>query len=265
MRNPKDIKIGERTLAEILKDHQHFINRDCEDWEEKCADLRLGCLNNVNLQGADLRGINFRGADLRDADLHCTNLDGADLLGVDLRKTDLQRANLQRANLQEAFLQGANLRGANLRGANFYKARLNRADFNGASLQWANLKDAEFTGADLWDADLYGAKGNLIDYRKGKTLTKNIVGYKKCERGIIVTLEIPKGAIVFSINGNKCRTNKAKVIAIDGSDRAISLYKYFSYYVGDEINIYDFDCEYNVECGKGIHFFMTKEEAKNYF
>ena len=81
---------------------------------------------------------------------------------------------------------------------------------------------------------------------------------------MIVTLEIPRGAIVFSINGNKCRTNKAKVIAIDGATRAISMRKYMSYYVGDEFTIYDFNCEYNAECGKGIHFFMTREKAKDY-
>ena len=81
---------------------------------------------------------------------------------------------------------------------------------------------------------------------------------------VIVTLKIPRGAIVFSINGSKCRTNRAKVIAIEGADRAYSTYKYMSYYVGDEFNVYNFNCEYNTECGAGIHFFMTREEAFNY-
>ena len=72
------------------------------------------------------------------------------------------------------------------------------------------------------------------------------------------------GAIVFSINGYKCRTNKANVIGIDGATRALSFYNNMSYYVGDKITIYDFNCEYNKECAEGIHFFMTKEEAMNY-
>ena len=109
-----------------------------------------------------------------------------------------------------------------------------------------------------------GAKGNLIEYRKGKVLTDKIIGYKKCEKNVIVTLEIPRGAIVFSISGRKCRTNKAKVVAIDGADRAISTYKYMSYYVGDEFTVYNFNCEYSEECAQGIHFFMTREEAENY-
>ena len=38
----------------------------------------------------------------------------------------------------------------------------------------------------------------------------------------------------------------------------------FKYHVGDEIDIIDFDDNYNVECGSGIHFFLTGEEAENY-
>ena len=69
---------------------------------------------------------------------------------------------------------------------------------------------------------------------------------------------------MFSINGTKCRTNKAKVISIDGANKAYSIYNHISYYVGDEFNIRNFNCEYNNECASGIHFFMTREEAKRY-
>ena len=37
----------------------------------------------------------------------------------------------------------------------------------------------------------------------------------------------------------------------------------FKYHVGDEIEIKDFDDNYNVECSTGIHFFLTREEAEN--
>jgi hypothetical protein len=147
-----------------------------------------------------------------------------------------------------------------LREANLYDTILHRADLRNADLSGTNLH-----GADLYGADLRGAKGPLIEYRTGKILNQNIIGYKKCKDDVIVTLEIPEGAIVFSINGDKCRTNKAKVIDIDGSDIAVSAYnKGMSYHIGDEFVVNDFNCEYNVECGEGIHFFMTREEAKDF-
>jgi hypothetical protein len=112
---------------------------------------------------------------------------------------------------------------------------------------------------------LRDAKGKLIEYRRGKVLTEDIIGYKKCRHDVIVTLLIPRGAIVFSINGEKCRTNRAKVIGIDGANRAYSEFNGMSYYVGDEFTIYDFNCVYNDSWGAGIHFFMSKEEAENYY
>ena len=89
-------------LNEILKKHKHWINEDCEGWQEMKADLR----------GADLYGANLRGADLYGA-----NLRGANLRGADLREANLYGADLREANLRGADLYGANLYGADLRGA----------------------------------------------------------------------------------------------------------------------------------------------------
>ena len=185
-------------------------------------------------------------------------------LNEDVEGWEDMRADLSNADLSNAGLVCANLRGANLSDANLRGANLVCADLVCANLSDANLSNANLSGANLSGTDLRGAKGALIEFRKGKMLTEDVIGYKKCRDDVIVKLLIPRGAIVFSINGNKCRTNKAKVLEIEGATRAISQHKYMSYYVGDEFTVYDFNCEYNVECAPGIHFFMTKEEAVNY-
>ena len=190
--------------------------------------------------------------------------DGWETMYANLRDANLRDADLRGANLRDADLYGANLRGADLRGADLYGANLYGANLYGANLYGANLYGADLRDADLRGADLRRAKGKLIEYRRGKILTEDIIGYKKCRHDVIVTLLIPRGAIVYSINGNKCRTNRAKVIGIDGADRAYSKYNGMSYYVGDEFTIYNFNCEYNEDCGAGIHFFVTREDAKNY-
>ena len=200
--------------------------------------------NHLHWLKEDVEGWEDMRADLRYADLSGANLSGANLSGADLRYADLSDADLSGADLRYANLRYADLRYADLSGANL----------SGADLRYANLSGA----------NLSGAKGALIEFRKGKMLTEDIIGYKKCRDDVIVKLLIPRGAIVFSINGNKCRTNKAKVLEIEGADRAMSQHKYMSYYVGDEFTVYDFNCEYNVECASGIHFFMTREKAMNY-
>ena len=268
LRKPSEIIVKGKTLEQLLHEHAEWLyNMDpiCPIWGDLInADLSYADLEHVNLCRASLHGVNLRNANLTGAILDNVDLSCANLENSDLNDTNLYNANLTKANLNWVSLCGADLQFANLRGA----------DLKGVHLDDANLKGAEFNYSNLVNASMDRAQGDLIEYRKGKILTEDIIGYKVCGRDfynieqpakrVIVTLKIPRGAIVFSINGCKCRTNRAKVIAIDGADRAYSTYKYMSYYVGDEFNVYNFNCEYNTECGAGIHFFMTLEEAFNY-
>ena len=82
MRKPEDIKIGDKTLAEVIENHKHWWNEDCEGWRDMRA-----YLGRANLSGADLSGAYLRGADLSGA--------------------YLGRAYLGRAYLSEAYLRGA--------------------------------------------------------------------------------------------------------------------------------------------------------------
>ena len=155
----------------------------------------------------------------------------ADLSGVDLRGVDLREANLRGADLR-----GADLRGVDLRGANW-----SRADLRGA-----NLSEAE-------------------KYRLGQILKEPITGYKKTAEGVVITAEIPAGAIVFCINGKKCRTNRAKITDMCGKEILHSQHcNKFTYTLGKKIVIDYFNLMYNVECASGFHFFRTREEAENY-
>ena len=145
-----------------------------------------------------------------------------------------------------ADLRDKNLSGLRLDGASLDVARLDRASLVGASLDGARLDRAE-------------------KIRLGQILTEPLMGYKKTKEGVVITAEIPAGAIVFCINGSKCRTNRAKITDMGGHDVLHSHYDYsFEYRLGQEIEIKDFNLMYNVECASGFHFFRTCEEAENY-
>lgn len=153
-----------------------------------------------------------------------------------------ERANLRSADLRGAYLSGADLSYADLRGA----------DLRGADLSYANLR-----GVDLDENE---------KIRLGVCLEESMTGYKKCKGGVIVTLKIPEGAIVFSINNSNCRTNIAKVIDIDnGLTKVASCHdSKFIYRKGRIVRAKNFNCQYNEECASGIHFFRTREEAEKY-
>lgn len=160
------------------------------------------------------------------------------------------------ANLHEADLSWADLREADLVGANLRDASLHGANLSGANLRGADLSFANLSGADLSESDRF---------RLGKVLDEPLTGYKKTNEGVVITAEIPSGAIVFCINGSKCRTNRAKITDMGGHEVLHSKYDdSFEYRLGQEININDFNLMYNVECASGFHFFMTRDEAEEY-
>ena len=166
-------------------------------------------------------------------------------------------ANLRWADLSGADLSEANLRLANLYGANLRLANLRWADLRRANLRWANLSEANLSGANLSGAE---------KFRLGKVLDEPLTGYKKTQEGVVITAEIPIGAIVFCINGSKCRTNRAKITDM-GEQKEVLHSSYdnkFEYRLGQEIDIKDFNLMYNVECASGFHFFRTREEAEKY-
>lgn len=218
-------------LNKIVEQHQHWLKEDCEGWEDMKADLS--------------------GADLRRADLSGANLYGVYLNGADLRRADLRRADLNGADLSGANLSGANLSGVYLRWANLSEANLSGANLSEANLSEANLRLANLSGADK--------------FRLGKVLDEPLTGYKKTKEGVVITAEIPAGAIVFCINGSKCRTNRANITDMEGHEVLHSSYdNSFEYRLGQEINIKDFNLMYNVECASGFHFFRTRKEAEEY-
>ena len=163
-------------------------------------------------------------ADLRNAILTGAILIDADLSGATLIDADLTGAILIGADLRGAILSGAILRNAILR-----NAILRNADLSGADLSYADLSGAILTGAILDEKE---------KHRLGVILSKARIGYKRLANGIICKLSIPKGAIVFCINGSKCRTNKCEVLEGEG----ISNYDQETQYkVGKKLEIKDFN------------------------
>lgn len=149
----------------------------------------------------------------------------------------------------------------------FRESVLDSCSFQKSSITNTGFDKAEFkNGINFVKADIqnsYLPEG--YERMLGVTLKEPIIGYKKTREGVVIKAEIPAGAIVFSINGKKCRTNRAKIVDMRGHVVLHSSFDInFHYTLGQEIEILDFDPCYSHECAPGFHFFMTEEEAKAY-
>lgn len=149
---------------------------------------------------------------------------------------------------ERANLYGANLYGANLFGAYLPKANLSESNLSGANLSGAILPDYDFL-----------PKGAFV-------------AWKKVKNGVILKLQIHEDSRrTCTPVGRKCRTDKVTVlgaIAPYGSayvgDLVSTHDPSFTYKVGETVTEPNYDPDIRVECTKGIHFFLNREEAEAY-
>ena len=141
----------------------------------------------------------------------------------------------------------------------------------GLAVKWgiksrADLSGADLSGANLSRADRYGAKNAELAIAKTRILPDgDLIGWKKCQGGIIVKLRIPEAAKRSHAFGRKCRAEYADVIEIIGEGKAISSHdSKTEYVVGQRVTPDVFDENWQQECAGGIHFFITRLEAENY-
>ena len=194
------------------------------------------------------------------AEIECDEAEATSVkLGLAVKWALESGANMRDANLYGANLCGADLYGANMRGANLYGA-----DLCGANLCGANLCGADLCGANLYGADLRDAEGAELAIARTRILPEgHLIGWKKTREGV-VKLSIPADSARSHAFGRKCRCNFADVVELPkGVETAHSLHDYgFTYRAGVRVTCDLWDANWKVECGGGIHFYITREEAE---
>ena len=145
----------------------------------------------------------------------------------------------------------------------------NKPDIELAKLYEANLHGADLRGADLHEANLRGANLRGADLRDVKGLypivteSGSFVGFKKLANGVIAKLLIPEDAgRVGGYTGRKCRAERVIVLEGEGPSKHDGA---FVYAPGATLIPDSWDPDPRVECSHGIHFFLTRAEAEEYY
>ena len=130
-----------------------------------------------------------------------------------------------------------------------------------------DLRDAHLCGADLCGADLRGAKGSEPIIAMTRILPDgDLIGWKKCNYGVLVKLKIPAAAKRSSAFGRKCRAEYAEVLEVIGAEIGVSQHDgKFLYKAGTTVRTTKpFSSDWQNECASGIHFYITRLEAENH-
>ena len=180
----------------------------------------------------------------------------------------------------QADFSGADLRNMHFCGSNLYGANFSGADLEGTIFAHCDLKKADFTDAktgktDFYCADVRGARGLYIPLACPSE--GSFVAWKRGSQEdgspVIIKLRIPEDAERLSTTERACWASKAEVLeiqTIDGDkldlDHAYSMRDdTFRYTVGETAIASGFNDDRFGLHGKGIYFFLDRQEAVYYW
>jgi hypothetical protein len=126
---------------------------------------------------------------------------------------------------------------------------------------------AVLSGADLRSADLSEVKGGGLAFALTEILPREgeVIGWKKCRNNVLVKLRVPPDAKRSNATGRKCRAERVEVLAVVGAAEGVSIHDGKTVYrVGETVACDRWEPNRFVECGGGIHLFLTCEEAEAY-
>lgn len=135
------------------------------------------------------------------------------------------------------------------------------------ALKVPDLSRANLSGASLSWADLRGAK-NIPDFvTTSTTITPEgqFDAWKSCRGNVLVKIRIPAEARRSNSTTRQCRAEFVDVLEVIGGEVGISHHDgKTEYRVGQRVTCDKWNKDRWVECGGGIHFFITRHEAEQW-
>lgn len=211
--------------------------------------------------GIDLCGANLIGCDLSFINLKKAHLDFANMSFCNLSFACLDMADLHDALIYHSDLLKASLVRSNLFYTDFYKSELFETDFSGAAFFRTGIKEARIK-------DVKGFPSFPMDIPEGE-----FIGWKKLSDNIIAKLLILEDSNRSRSTGFKCRCSKARVLELQNLDGTPSKMKQYLnvrfkpclYKEGEIVESDSWDDNRWKVCSHGIHFFLDRQSAVEYW
>lgn len=218
-------------------------------------------------------------------------LEGINFMNVKFNYVDHSLYNLTNCTLRYCNFSYCNLKIKSFIGCKFVGTDFNFCDISGSLISKCSMTDVNFMCSDLAFTVFNDVNGKYTQFcscemDKCSDINSNIIfprhvpsegsfiAWKKAnavDETVIIKLRIPEDAKRFCAN-NKCRADKVEVLGfetLDGEklpdDTIVHSFwnPLFKYHIGF-IEICKFNDDPQVECGGGIHFFLSREDAVNY-
>lgn len=284
----KDITIKEAIEKGLSLDEAYIANEDFSNMLIHNISFKGTTIINTKFDSADLDECYFNGATLRNVSFYMTTIKFSDFTISNLDQINFNKASISTTDFVLAVVSDTTFNRSDIVKVNFTNSQIHASSFNftnitGSTFNYATLNRVCMYMSRIWNTIFENVKcyrciinsveSNRIPYVSLACPSEgSFIGWKVVD-GSLIKLLIPKDAKRSSATTHKCRCDKAKVLEI--TDLLTKELKsiitntnycpYVSYEVGKMVYPNTFDENRLNECAYGIHFFVDKQEAINYY
>lgn len=267
----KESELKKFTLEE-LRSYLETINKERELSPSSYPVIENAYFEDIILKNVCLKDIAFRNCKFKNCMISDSNLTGTEFMNVSFEHVVFTKNNMK---LVGYFV--SRLKSVEMNRCVMLESEFGETSFEDVTIYKSNLDNSSVVESNFNNIRLIGNSGTLLNCPE----EGSFIGFKGlCSKNgrnlFICKLEIPIDAKRSSAFGRKCRCSKAKVLEILAVDdeynftipveKGFSLHESgFEYKVGEMVYPDSFDDNRWIECSNGIHFFMTKQEAIDYW
>ena len=251
-------------------------------------------LRGVVMANIEINTCNFKNSNLAHAEFFLTKVENSDFSNINSTSLFVGKSKFFKCNFSEANLSYANLQGAlSLEFCDvdskdfpmFEHCGMIETNFSNAKIPTDKIfKECYFGHKSLGIRTACPEEGAFIAWKKAELHPKSskLKCFSQFSLPCLVKLLIPEDALRSSSTTFKCRASKAKVLDVEiledspnfkalteppNIDDYVIRSTYdrsYTYNIGDILEVDNFDHNRWHECAPGIHFFLDKENARNY-
>ncbi len=251
---------------DFIEEFKRFISANFSEVNFRYSNFRNSNFSNSDFSNSDFRYSDFSNSYFSNSDFRYSDFSNSYFSNSYFRYSDFSNSNFSNSyfrysDFSNSYFSNSDFRYSDFSNSYFSNSYFRNSNFRYSNFRYSNFRNSDFRNSDFRNSDFRNSKFNYrILPEEGK-----IIGYKKAGNEII-KLEIDCETAVGGMIGRKCRCKKAKVLEITNNKKEIySDYdNSFIYKVGEIVEVEDWNDKPYLECEKGIHFFITRQEAEDY-
>ena len=269
---------SKKTLQKILKENELWVQSKGEKGKE------------AKLQNTDFSRMKILDIDLSNIDISNSSFNKMIIQNIKINNVKMEQCSFKGTKFNNIYFNNVKASFSNFSTTDMNNIHINESEFDNTIFYNVMIDKLKTNYTDFYSAEFIDSKikhSHMINTMLENTVMKNLnndafpeicppigrsfIGYKKVKDKIL-TLEILKDSKRVSLIYDNCRCNKAKVIKIEEMDGSTSniteiasdYNMHFIYKLNQVVQSPTFNENRFDEFTDGIHFYMSKNQAKNF-